>query len=72
MQKFERSNPHPLKDTKPRIRLLPKPRKHEGALAIPRTCGEAQRNESGFPYSIEATKPLLRKAAETVASRHRG
>jgi len=72
VQKLEGSKPYLLKDTKTRIRLLPKPRKHEDALAIPRTFGEAQRNKSGFSCSIEATKLLLRKAAETVASRHRG
>lgn len=66
IRKLEDSKPHPLKDTKPRIRFLPKPHKHEDALAIPRTCGEAQRNESGFPYSIEATKTLLQKAADTA------
>jgi hypothetical protein len=72
VQKLEGSKPHPLKDTKPRIRFLTKPRNHEDGFAPRIACADPQTNESGFPYSIEATKPLLRKAAETAATQHRG
>ena len=71
-QKLEHSKPYPLKDTEKRIRFLPNSHKHEGPLAISHAYGKAQRNDSGFLCSIEATKPLLRKTAGTVASRHRG
>lgn len=37
---------------KPRIRFLPKPHKHEDALAIPRTCGEAHARAHGRPDRI--------------------
>lgn len=63
-QKLEHSQPYSFKDTRRRIRFVTTPRKHEGALAIPRECGKAQTNESGFPRRNKGTKPLLRKATD--------